>query len=355
MKKVLLGFIIAGLAIVFISTSFKEKEVVLQQVNPLQSGVFVISEEKESVISKVEPISSGDVVKTDKTGTALIEGGHTTYVDPSSSLLIKEVSKEGSIFVLEGGKLWARTQKLLEKGEFYEIETGNVRAAVRGTSFGVSFLYNVTLLMVTEGEVVVWQKDEKTNDIILDTEIIVAAGEKVVVASGRAVKSKITKNEATDWFLKNNPDFIFEDQVSTSTPQKLTVKQVPQVEKPVVAPVTVAPTSAPVSTLSLISVLPTEVPFTQNSFLVTLTGRGFLKAQAVVVGKQTVPKFSVVSDSKIQFDITQVNIPPGIYDISVIDISNTVSTSAKAIKVLDRSASVFEENPNQDGFITGKP
>lgn len=357
MKKIIGALLGIGLLITLYSfLKTDSDQVFVQKVNPLQSGVFISSEGEERIASETQDVHTGDVIKTDTTGTALIEGGHATYIEPSTTLHIKELRSEGSIFGLELGGLWARTQKVLEQGEFYEIETHNARAAVRGTSFGVLLGgTSQSMFFVTEGSISLWQKNPETGEIIIESEVVVNAGEKAEVGEKGIIKSALTQKDDSGWFRKYNPDWKFEE-VKKEVPKVSTPVSTKIVEEKPITPVSVEPgviAPAPIepvvitSSLILTSVVPAEVPFTQTSFVVTLNGVGFLKTKALIIGKQTISNFTIVSDSKIQFDIIKNNIPPGAYDVSVLDISNTVSTRSRALTILDRASSVDSGTPNR--------
>jgi len=193
---------ITCLILIFFLVTGGDTKQIAQSLTPLESGVFIQSQSEKKIVTEKLVVSSGDTVTTDATGSALIEGGHSTYLDPLSSLVVREISGSTSILTLESGKLWARTQKVFEKGEFYEIETKNTRAVVRGTSFGVLLTDTQTTVLVTEGGVSVWQKDEKTAEIIPESEILIEAGEKAVITSAGIIKSNITQSDNSEWFLK---------------------------------------------------------------------------------------------------------------------------------------------------------
>ncbi len=342
MRKVYIILILILLGGLFFAyAGSKKDQSVTSKVTALELGVSIVREGKEKIVLDTNNASLGDVVKTNETGIALVEGNHSTYLEPLSSLVIKENSSSGNIFALESGKLWARTRKVLEKGEFYEIETNNARAAVRGTSFGVLLSGGSTIIFVTEGEVEVVKKDSEGN-ILSNTSIILKSGEKAVVTDDGITKGPIGSEDTDIWFLKHNPEWktkqeeVKKVEVPKIVPTSSEVKDVSSVEPKVVPQEQPPKFEEPISLLSLQSVVPEEVPFTQNSFLITLNGKGFLKARAVVVGKVSIPQFAILSDSKIQFDITQNDIPPGLYDVSVVNISNVITIKSQSLRILDQ-------------------
>lgn len=167
----------------------------------------------------------GDKVETNSTGRALLqmENGTLTSVDYSTKIDIKTHSDdEHSSFFLTLGKVWSTVEKVFGKGEYYEIETQNAVAVVRGTSFGVSFDGEFTTLEVTKGEVLFVPVD-KNGKRLYENAVLVKAGEKAVVGNDGVIKvSPLSeRDKAGEWFIFNNG--------SSSTNGSANTLQVPDV------------------------------------------------------------------------------------------------------------------------------
>ena len=111
-------------------------------ITPLQQEVAIsTTTETFSPISGVSKVNPGTNVKTNTSGRALIEGSanHTTLLDYNTQITITEDSKteNKTKIALLSGAIWARLEKVFDKGEYYEIKTSNIVASVRGTSFRV--------------------------------------------------------------------------------------------------------------------------------------------------------------------------------------------------------------------------
>src|SRR3989344_2988165 len=86
-------------------------------------------------------VPQGTYVKTSATGRAVIESSNntTTVLDKNSECTIVSSVENKNTFYLALGGLWAQVQKVFGKGEYYQVQTANAVATVRGTSFGVLF------------------------------------------------------------------------------------------------------------------------------------------------------------------------------------------------------------------------
>jgi len=142
----------------------------------------------------VEPVKAleGDEVETLASGRALIEmqNGTLTTLDYSTKVTIKtHTDDEHSSMSLEGGKVWSTVEKVFGKGEYYEIETQNAVAVVRGTSFSVSYDGENTVLEVSEGTVLFVPIDPQTGERLYGEAILVTAGEKATVGKNGVVQA----------------------------------------------------------------------------------------------------------------------------------------------------------------------
>lgn len=171
-------------------------------------NLYKTADAKEEIIDPALAYD-GNTVETLASGRALLqmENGTLTTVDYSTKLTIKtHTDDEHSSMFLTGGKVWSTVEKVFGKGEYYEIETQNAVAVVRGTSFGVSYDGTFTTLEVTEGAVLLVPVDPKTRERLFDKAVLVPAGKKAVVGNDGIIKvSDLTDNEKKrEWFIYNN-------------------------------------------------------------------------------------------------------------------------------------------------------
>lgn len=163
-------------------------------------------------------VTQGDTVKTSLTGRAVLESENsTTVVDKNSEIIIKDQSENNKTTIqIESGSLWSRIEKFFGQGEYYQVQTPNSVAAVRGTSFGVSYINFVTVILVAEGQVTVISIDPITKEQI-GGEVIVIAGQKATIVNGKApfvqVIGEVEKR--SEWYQFNQPQGINNPTVPT--------------------------------------------------------------------------------------------------------------------------------------------
>lgn len=117
---------------------------------PVESEVLVKQPQDVDfvVIKKETEIRADTEIKTSATGRARIfyPNGTITNVENDTYLRVKKFDNSGSQSKLRliTGSVWVKVKNVLGKGEFYEIETENVVANVRGTVFGIQFRNGTT-------------------------------------------------------------------------------------------------------------------------------------------------------------------------------------------------------------------
>ncbi|MBX4188354.1 MAG: FecR family protein [Candidatus Doudnabacteria bacterium] len=161
----------------------------------------------DSEIATKGEASEGDTLKTLATGRALVENsnGTRTVLDYNSKLTIAKQDPDGthSSNFLHAGTAWAQVQKVLGTGEFYEIETQNAVAVVRGTKLQVSYNNSDSKVLVGEGQVSFIPIDQTTRARQTDKAVMVNPGMKGVIgADGKAVVTPMTEQEKQDPFFK---------------------------------------------------------------------------------------------------------------------------------------------------------
>ena len=339
-------------------------------VTPLSSDVSIkeIDMKTFNVIQSPASTTIGSSVKTSENGRALIESsfGHPIAIDFNSDVIIanSDSEKNKTSIELTSGGIWARAKKLVEKGEYFEIKTGNAVAVVRGTSFGLTYANNLTTLVVAEGEVSLFNKNKDTGEIIAESEIVVKAGYK-----GTIFKDEKPKMSALDASDKNSPWFKFNtktDDVNSdnlTTPPKdpshnspLKTSDVPSknvqnsssATNPVLntssnstsvggsstggSSIPVNTTGGDVGGVVIRSISPKTISLGDSKTFIVVTGSGLKNAVQVEMGELPMPNFSVTTDGSLRFNI-DAQIGPGTYDISIMLSDESYFTIPNAFTV----------------------
>lgn len=319
-------------------------------VTTLAKEVF-ISQKSSLDVLKVEKsatTSTGSTVRTSATGRALLETSQKKIVlDHDTQITIPaENNAQVSSIVLLGGSIWSRVEKIFEKGEYYEIQTQNTVAAVRGTSFNVKYVNGVTTVLVDTSAVAVTPIDPATGARLEEKTVIIPEGKKAVVdAKGSAVVSDITvADKANEWYqfnakLDGSADTVV-DTIKPTPPPVPVVKPPAPVPPPPPAAVTPPPPPAepplPAGTIILTSVSPTSISAASTASL-TLRGRGLLHAVVLSLGITTtnpvvVSGFKIVDDTTITFTLPRA-LTPGVYQIGVVSDMETGANLDKALTI----------------------
>ena len=381
MKKhifIIIGVLVILLAIFFITTSKSKSDTPETEVSqdapiqeikssitvtPFSSDVSIkgIEADTFNIIQAPASTTVGSTVKTSKDGRALIESsfGHPIAVDFNSNVTVANSDSENNKTTIElvSGGIWARAKKLVEKGEYLEIQTGNAVAVVRGTSFGLTYANSLTTLVVAEGEVSLFNKNKDTGEIITESEVVVKAGYKGTVFKGEKPKLSPLSNsdKNSSWFKFNTKPEEVTNGNPTVSPKDPSV--VPAQNTQNLTDTTVNP--APVSTgsvggggssiptnsttgsnagVTIRSVSPKTINSGDNKTFIVVTGSGLKNVAQVEVGEWPMSNLTVTSDNSLQFTV-DAQTGPGIYDIilnfsdeSYFTIPNALTvTSARAI------------------------
>ncbi|KND48086.1 MAG: hypothetical protein AB201_00600 [Parcubacteria bacterium C7867-006] len=321
-------------------------------VSPLEPTVSItkatsteFSEIKESTKTNV-----GSKIKTGNAGRALIESSsaHQTLIDYNTEITISDDSKseKKTKIALVSGAVWARLAKVFDSGEYYEVKTSNAVATVRGTSFGVWYRNGITTIVVTEGSIYLSAIDPKTGEIIPGSETVIKAGEKATVNEfGKITIYKITTTDKSEpWYIYNNPE--------DKTPVTITPKTTTPTPT-VTIPTTVTPTTTQTVTT------PTQTPFVITNIvpttadngagtIVTLKGDGFQRLKSIVIGKNSITNYKIISPTNIQ--IMTEGLPVGTFDVYIIDLNNNFSRATSQLTITE--APVVETAPTTQIFYT---
>jgi len=193
-------------------------------VTPLSYQVYTASASNPSDFSEIQQatlVQTGAHIKTNATGRALVEGIHNTLLDTNTQITLEQadpITNQTKI-KLEIGNIWSRIQKLTDKGQYYEIETQNARASVRGTSFGMFVRGKETWLMVTDGAVRFVPLKPTTREEVASKITIVSAGYMArITEAGDLLLSSLSSVDKSDaWFIYNNQAQKPEDQKKANT------------------------------------------------------------------------------------------------------------------------------------------
>lgn len=348
MSPLKIGFLLAGFLVLlgllygflFHSKPEEVKEIEKTpstvQVTPIHSDVSVQQGTADfATITGQQRVESGSKVKTSGTGRALIEStsSHITRLDYDSEITISEEQKQTSV-ALASGALWSRLANIFDSGESYEVQTPNAIAAVRGTSFGVWYQKNTTILIVIEGSVLFTPVGAE------DKAVLVTAGYKATrVGTGPVVVEPLTKaDRLLPWVVFN---------VDAVTPPPSTGSPVQSPASPVTTTPTPTPVPVPVPVQDLVrlsGVSPTTVEEGSGAS-VTLSGRNLDQVLSVSIDGTSV-SFSVVASTALAVTVP-TSLAVGRHTISIAGPNNRVVTLSNALTVTARVAS-----PNS---IPGKP
>src|SRR3989344_5184660 len=226
----------------------------LQQTLVVTHGQATTSAE----VTQSEEVYQGDRLETLHTGRALLQSinGTQTLLDYDTQVTITVQDPTGGHqrFSLALGGVWSRVEKVLGQGEFYEIETQNAVAAVRGTAFGVAYRNGLTTLEVENGVVGVIPVDPATHTRLLAKEIAVRAGSKATIDDeGTVTVTTLTDTDKkASWYqLGATAALPIQSSPQPSAPPKPAATVVPATS--------VAPTPTPTTTaLTLTSITPPD-------------------------------------------------------------------------------------------------
>ena len=292
-------------------------------VTPIASQVFTLAPdtvgEQFTELATSTRVESGTRIKTSETGRAIVEGPHEAFLDFNAEIVIASRDAEGGSRIgLETGKTWSRVKKVFDQGEFYEMETQNAVAVVRGTSFGFYFEHgDTTTLVVTEGEVRLIAKDLQTGAVLPDTEVAVGPGKKAVRKGEEAIRvGAIVEEDKGEWFRFNNPEEStgqYQVEVRTGTTlvpsaSALSAASSSSDQAPT-APLSTTspqPLSAQEETFTVSKLTPREIADVDIPATVfDLYGIGLDFAIALQVGNYAVSDFTVLTSSHIRFRLPQ--------------------------------------------------
>jgi len=337
--------------------------------NPDDAGFY-------DVTGSIE-VRAGSEVKTSISGRAklLYPDGTVTSIEGESHVIINGVNRNGrqSRLTLVFGSIWSKIQNILGTSDYYEVETGNIIASVRGTIFAMEYQGKTSQVYGIGNTVNVTARNEDV--FYKDTSVDVASGEKVIISGlPTTTNSPLPKQAITDIDLNkdvirrnilelNDEDLKRDDEEDNNrddsswhkgvkkllkrlsdlyrSPSPTTTPKVSKTPTPTPTPTktptpsstpTATPTPTPIPSIILESVYPSTVSYGQSF---TINGSNFMigstkQIQNVKVGTQSI-QFAVIDSLTII--AYPGSTPAGTYDVSVTSITGVQKTLANALTI----------------------
>lgn len=218
-SRILIAVIVLGLIAAIVVGALLVKDLAsqsqeLEAILIVENGIVSYRESEDSEYEQIQQeqitIASGSYIKTADQSFARVYFPDNSLVslDANTEIQLEFAAEDRSIDQLLG-KTWHRVQNVLNGGS-YEVSTPNAIAAIRGTSFSVSFDgVDVTDIEVTESNVEVSGRDTEQPEEMIDTQNV-GAGMWIQVTGLRAGEIEVMLTETTDerkekfWFVRNN-------------------------------------------------------------------------------------------------------------------------------------------------------
>lgn len=301
----------------------------------LSPEVFVKSPDEQDFakVEKEKSVGEGSAIKTSSSGRAsvLYPNGTVVGIKESTGLVLADLDDSGNhskIKLLVGG-IRSKIENILGKGDFYQVETENMVASVRGTDFSVDFTNGVSEVEVFENEVEAQAINPKTGKFIEGAVIKLRAGEKIIIDSNN---------------LPGPGNPLKKIQVNPTASPRPTATATP-VPKPNPTPTptptpkpTLTSTSAqtteptPVQTSSIQSVSPKTIARNPDANVeFAINGKNLTGTKSVLLGQNSIGFF--VLDSFTIFAKVGPNTEPGVYDVSVVTSAGETRTLYSALNV----------------------
>lgn len=293
-----------------------------------------------SEITSSQDVYVGDILETLHSGRGLLQSanGTQTLLDYDTQVTIKAQDPAGTHqgFFLALGSVWARVEKVFGQGEFYEIETQNAVAAVRGTSFSLAYKNKLTKLVVVQGVVGFIPVDPVTGKRLVEKEVRVAAGKTATLddAGNLIVLPTAEADKKTSWYLSNTSAVR---PAAAPTPPQQPINTTPANPTSQTPPTPTAPPPQPPAgtPLTLTSLVEDKVVIPG---LVHARGSGFKTLIAVIVGKMSIPPGDINITGDTTFNFATRSLVPGTYYISVVDVAQHSVTFPSPLVLVDASA-----------------
>ncbi|PIT92795.1 MAG: hypothetical protein COU08_00505 [Candidatus Harrisonbacteria bacterium CG10_big_fil_rev_8_21_14_0_10_42_17] len=337
-------------------------------------------------IDRQERAIEGDEIKTTETGRASLAYANNTVstLGKNAHITIKNLANSGNVSRLEllTGGLWSKIERVSGKGEFYEVQTENMVAAVRGTVFATLVKDGISSLFVLESKVQAKARNPLTKEIIPGTDIAVTAGSKIIINNANLpskehpieilpiswedleldiIKQNITEKLRNSDALKDirKPDSTTGTPVRPTPPSENSTTQpseggntepiitpqptpapTPIIEEP---PLTASPEpQQPEPVLEALRIAQAQSPKNAEGQIINIREYGITEALAILVDGFSVPfhkeQQDIVLDDLSQFE-------PGTYRVIIINETRKQITLKDNLVILEWNDSP-RENPN---------
>ncbi len=333
-------------------------------VTNLAPAVFIKSDSdsQKHEVATTSTATPGSTVSTGEAGRALIEEASKKIVLDFDTELVLSSNMNGEEHnILKAGSVWSRVEKVFEKGQFYEIETKNAVAAVRGTSFGVTYKDETTFLIVVEGAV--WFAPIDANGQADETKaVIVKAGEKAQIKDGKVSVFAISSSDKKDsWYVFVNELLSpMTSQATLHATSTVSTTKILNTTNTSPKPSTTSnsnggsPSSSGGGTvatqeslqnsnISIREISPKAMQQGATDNPITLTGVGFKDVTTILLNKTPIQYFYVYSDTQIDFGIN-LETQAGTYDVTVITSANTQDTLSGGLTVTPMESRFLQNN-----------
>lgn len=154
------------------ATSTVQASMVQPWVEVLKSTVQVQNGENWENLQTGDELGDGMVIKTDEAGLAEIHmpDGSAIRLDSSSQIVLDIAQYDENSDTLKvkiklsAGRVWSKIVELVTTESYWEVQTTNAVAAVRGTSFGMEYAGDETQIIGSENTVEVSAFDPETGE-----------------------------------------------------------------------------------------------------------------------------------------------------------------------------------------------
>lgn len=140
-------------------------------------------------------------------------------INPSTHFIIKDVTKSGNTLELRGelllGEIWSKTMDAIDNLLHYEVITPTAVAGVEGTNFSVTYVGEITEVLVAEGFVAVRTRDG-------DPQLVLKSGEGAKITAKEILSFELAdENEEQtarmkQWGYEREKDFGEKTQAGQS-------------------------------------------------------------------------------------------------------------------------------------------
>jgi hypothetical protein len=205
------GLIVIGL----ISASFYWYQGAFAEIGNLNiytGSVEVIRGQSNIPGSTGLPILLADNIKTtlDSRSSIILKDGSVIRLEAGTEITIAEITYEGqklkkAVFKLVFGKIWSQVKPLADNGSF-AVETPTLVATVRGTSFSLSYLNQISQLYVASHQVFAFLKSDPLREQAVSDGYFLTVNDASAIDDFKKGPRPILDSEKDDWILFNEKE-----------------------------------------------------------------------------------------------------------------------------------------------------